>query len=130
MTVSQILLYAIAALALSIYIRRWIMRLTMTEYSPQEVFEKLDDPSVVVLDVRSHDERRMNRRIERSMHIPLQELSKCMQSLDRHRQKEIVCYCQTGTRSLAAARILQKHGFNAANMKGGIAEWNFLGLKS
>lgn len=130
MTVSQTLLYAITALVLFFTIRRWIVQLRMKQYSPSEVSAMLDDSSVIVLDVRSHEERKRNRRIERSMHIPLQDLSKCMQSLDRHRQQEIICYCQTGNRSLTAARILQKHGFNAANMKGGMVEWNSLGLQS
>jgi rhodanese-related sulfurtransferase len=128
MTVSQILLYAIAALVLFFYIRRWLFQLGMKQYSPSEVSAKLNDPSVVVLDVRSHEERKRDRRIEVSMHIPLQDLSRCMHSLERHRQKEIICYCQSGTRSVTAARILQKHGFNAANMKGGIVEWNTFNL--
>jgi rhodanese-related sulfurtransferase len=128
MTVSQILLYAITALVLFFYIRRWIFQLQMKQYSPSEVSAKLNDPSVVVLDVRSHEERKTDRRIEVSMHIPLQDLSNCVQSLEKNRQKEIICYCQTGTRSVTAARILQKHGFNAANMKGGIVEWNTFSL--
>ncbi len=130
MTASQIFLYAMAALILFFTIRRRIVELHMKQYSPSEVSAKLNDPTVIVLDVRSHEERKRSRRIEQSLHIPLQDLSKCLHSLDRHKQKEIICYCQSGARSLSAARLLQKHGFDAANMKGGIAEWNFLGLKS
>ncbi len=130
MTASQIILYAIAALILFFTIRRWIVQLRMKHYSPSEVSVKLSDPAVIVLDVRSHDERKSGRRIEQSLHIPLQDLSRCLHSLDRHKHKEIICYCQSGARSLSAARFLQKHGFDAANMKGGIVEWNYLGLKS
>ncbi len=130
MTASQIFLYAMAALILFFTIRRRIVQMQMKQYSPSEVTAKLSDPTVIVLDVRSHEERKRSRRIEQSLHIPLQDLSKCLNSLDRHKQKEIICYCQSGARSLSAARFLQKHGFDAANMKGGIAEWNFLGLKS
>jgi rhodanese-related sulfurtransferase len=129
MTGSEILLYAIAALVLFFIIRRRVFQMQMKQYSPSEVSAKVDDPSVIILDVRTHEERQRYRRIEQSMHIPLQNLSSCIHSLDRHRQKEIICYCRTGSRSLTAARILQKQGFNAANMKGGIVAWNSLGLK-
>ena len=118
-------LAAIAGLLLLFSLRRWILTLRVPAYSVREVAEKIGRSSeVVVLDVRTRDERSRGR-VDGSIHIPLGDLRKRMQELEKHRKKEIVCYCQTGNRSLSAASILLKHGFIAANMKGGMAEWSF-----
>ena len=100
----------------------------MKEYSANQVAEMQNDESIVVLDVRTREER-SQQRIENSLHIPLNELAERMKTLDKYRQKEIICYCRSGNRSLLAARMLQKGGFNSANMTGGIIEWNYLNLK-
>ena len=128
MTVSQIFLYAITALVLLLSIRRLIQKARMKEYSPGQVAELLGSDSVVLLDVRTREER-SRQHIEGSLHIPINELANKLNSLEKHRQKEIICYCHSGSRSLAAAALLHKHGFTASNMKGGICEWNYHGLR-
>jgi len=67
--------------------------------------------------------------ITKSIHIPLAEISSRVDELDKFRNQEIICYCKTGIRSLSAASKLKKNGFNAANLKGGIGQWNSEGLK-
>jgi rhodanese-related sulfurtransferase len=52
-----------------------------------------------------------------------------MDELNKHKEREIICYCQTGSRSVSAAIILQKNGFNIANLRGGILGWNSAGLR-
>ena len=49
--------------------------------------------------------------------------------LEKYKNKEIICYCRSGNRSLNSASLLKKHGFNSANMKGGIVTWNFSNKK-
>jgi rhodanese-related sulfurtransferase len=127
MTVSQIMLYAVSAFILYIFIRRFIQRARMKEYSPKQVAGMLNDDSVILLDVRSREERN-HQRIEGSLHIPVHEIAQKLNSLEKYRGKEIICYCHSGRRSMAAASILTKHGFIAANMKGGMVEWNSLNL--
>jgi rhodanese-related sulfurtransferase len=129
MTISQIVLYAIIGLLLLLYGKRFIQRVRMKEYSASEVAQKLNDGSVLLLDVRTHEERNHSAIIG-SLHIPLGEIVNKLKTLENHRQKEIICYCHSGSRSMAAVSLLQKNGFNAANMKGGIIEWKFLNLKS
>ena len=80
---------------------------------------------MVLLDVRTRGERAAQH-IQGSLHIPLHQLEKRIDELQKHQNKEIICYCQTGSRSLSAAIRLKKHGFTVANLKGGIAEWNFV----
>ena len=97
----------------------------MKEYSPKQVAGMLHDSSVILLDVRSREERN-HQHIEGSVHIPVHEIAQKLNSLEKYRGKEIICYCHSGSRSMAAASILTKHGFAAANMKGGMVEWNSL----
>jgi rhodanese-related sulfurtransferase len=65
----------------------------------------------------------------RREHIPVNELSQKLKVLEKHREKEIICYCHSGRRSFTATLMLTNNGFQAANMKGGMIEWNYLGLK-
>lgn len=128
METSQILFYAILALVLFLYVRRMLFLRSLTKYSPSEVAEKLKQGGIVLLDVRTADERSLSA-IKGSLHIPLHELRRRADELQKYKNTEIVCYCATGSRSASAAATLTKLGFKAANMKGGIAEWKFSGLK-
>ena len=79
---------------------------------------------MVLLDVRTKSERSAQH-IAGSLHIPLNELAARIQELKKFSGSEIVCYCQTGARSASAVALLLKNGLSAANLRGGIAEWNF-----
>ncbi len=125
---SQVLFYGFIALLLFLYLRRMLLLRSLTKYAPLEVKEKLKQNSVVLLDVRSAEERKQSA-IKGSLHIPLREVRRRADELSKHKDKEIVCYCATGSRSASAAATLKKLGFNAANMKGGIAEWKLSGLQ-
>jgi len=124
----QIILYIVSALILLFYIRRLIQRARMKEYSPKQVAGMLKDDSIILLDVRSAEERNQQH-IKGSLHIPVNDLLERLKTLEKYRLREIVCYCHSGSRSFSAALMLQKHGFQAVNMKGGIAEWNYQNLK-
>jgi rhodanese-related sulfurtransferase len=128
MTTPQIIVYVIAALILFFFIRRWIQKARMKEYSASEVSKRMNDNSVVLLDVRTSEERN-HKHIKGSLHIPMNELSQKMKVLEKHKEKEIICYCHSGSRSFMATLMLTNNGFQAANMKGGMIEWNYLNLK-
>ena len=125
---SQIILYGVLALLIVLYVRRMMLLRSFKNYSPAEVAEKLKSNNIVLLDVRTASERQ-SRSIKGSMHIPLHEVRRRSTELEKYKNREIVCYCATGNRSLSAAATLKKLGFTVANMKGGMADWNFSGLK-
>lgn len=127
MDASAILFYGVVALVLAVYLRRWLVLRSVKQYSPAELHEKMQRNALVLLDVRTNAERGRSA-IRGSTHIPLHELRRRLDELGRYKDKEIVCYCATGNRSLAAAAKLKKLGFNVGNLKGGIAEWKFSGL--
>lgn len=90
--------------------------------------EKLKNSNVLILDVRTEMERR-SQSIKGSLHIPSGQLKGRLKELEKYRNKEIICHCHSGLRSINAASLLQKHGFKSANMRGGIAAWNFANRK-
>lgn len=129
MAVQQIVLYALIIFVAGFYIRRILLFRSVRHYSPDEAAERVSDGrAAVLLDVRTAGER-SEHLIRGSLHIPLQELRSRSEELEKYRNSEIICYCRSGNRSLSAAAALRKQGFNAANLKGGIVEWNYSGQK-
>ena len=127
MTTQQIILYVVIGLVILFYVKRWMQRARMIEYSAAEVSRRLNDPSMLLLDVRTKEER-SRKHIKGSIHIPINELSLKINLLEPHKAKEIICYCHSGSRSSLAAFMLSKQGFQVANMRGGMIEWNGLDL--
>lgn len=83
-------------------------------------FESLKNNSnVLILDVRTPAERSAFH--IGGEHIPLSDLESHHDTLDKN--KTVICYCQSGARSLKAATILKNLGFNTLNLKGGLANY-------
>ena len=114
--------YIIFAIAIFFISKKIYQFKTIKQYTPVDVINGVENS--VLLDVRTEYERNKNK-IKNSIHIPLNEILQRSKEIDKYRDKEIICYCQSGSRSLSAASKLKKLGFKSANMKGGIAEWNF-----
>jgi rhodanese-related sulfurtransferase len=124
MSVSQIILWALAALLVGYFIRRFLRLRSINQFTPAEAAAKMKNSlNVVFLDVRSKQERKTGS-IKGSIHLPLHEMRFKIKELEKYKGKEIICYCRSGNRSLAAASILKKHGFSAASLRGGIGSWN------
>jgi rhodanese-related sulfurtransferase len=129
MSPGQIIIFLFIALALYFLIKRILMVKTIKHYTPTEASEKLSNSrSVLLLDVRTLKERKAQS-IKKSIHIPLAEMNSRLHELNKFRNHEIICYCKAGMRSLSAASKLKKHGFNTANLKGGIVQWSLEVLK-
>ncbi|MDH3251579.1 MAG: rhodanese-like domain-containing protein [Ignavibacteria bacterium] len=125
MTATQIILYAVLALVVVVYLRRFLIARSIKHYEPSEASElSSNGGSAVLLDVRTDSERRAQH-IKGSVHVPLNELRRRMDELKKYKNREVICYCRSGSRSLTAAAMLRKQGFTAANMRGGLEEWNF-----
>jgi adenylyltransferase/sulfurtransferase len=94
------------------------------ESAPQEItpseFESVkNDDNTLLLDVRTIAER--NAFHIGGQHIPLSDLEQACSSLDK--AKTILCYCQSGVRSLKAAQQLNELNFQAKSLQGGLAAW-------
>lgn len=122
---SQIFWYGAVAVIAFFYIRRLLRMRAFKQYSPAEIESRMkSNDGLVLLDVRTDAERQTGA-LKGSIHIPLASLRSRMDELGKHRNREIVCYCASGSRSASAALLLKKHGFTAGNLRGGMGEWNF-----
>jgi rhodanese-related sulfurtransferase len=129
MTAGQIILYILIALIIYYVGKKIYLIRTIKQYSPVDASSKVrKERNVVFLDVRTDRERKQSF-IKGSFHIPVTDLKTRSQELKKFKDAEIICYCQTGNRSLTAASKLKRMGYNATNLSGGILRWNAAGLK-
>ena len=78
-----------------------------------------EDNTVSLLDVRTIEEYKEGHLRDAKL-IPLQTLANNLHMLKAEKGKKIIVYCRSGSRSVAASRILESHGFTPLNVKGGI----------
>jgi len=91
-------------------------------WSPADLAEHLDDPSIYILDVRKIGHREEEGYIEGSHHIYVGHLEEHIAEVPR--DKRIVVHCDAGFKGSIGASILQKHGFShVINLLGGTIGW-------
>lgn len=81
---------------------------TNEDLTPEAFLEKCSQLGIVIIDVRELEETPEFKR-NNVIRIPLRDLEEYSATLDKN--QEIVLFCQTGQRSLAALNYLQKSGF-------------------
>ncbi len=91
------------------------------DMNPAEALDKVRRGDAMMLDVREQIEWDQLR-IDGATLIPLRELPRRLDELERNR--EVICYCATGIRSAHATGILRDAGFvTVSNLVGGIKRW-------
>jgi rhodanese-related sulfurtransferase len=95
------------------------------DLSPARVAELLRDGAQLV-DVREPYERDAGRIPGDSAHIELDRLTAEAGSIDRERT--VVFYCRSGSRSALAAQAFSAAGYDAHNLDGGLKAWVAQGL--
>jgi rhodanese-related sulfurtransferase len=95
------------------------------DLSPARVAELLGDGAQLV-DVREPYEREAGRIPDDSAHIEMDRLTDEAGSIDRDRP--VVFYCRTGSRSALAAQAFSAAGYDAHNLDGGLKAWVADGL--
>lgn len=96
----------------------------MNTITVQEVKSRLDEGEELhLVDVREPEEvAEFN---IGGIALPLKKIQTMeTDDIDELRDKEVICYCRSGQRSMMAALILQQMGFtNVKNMEGGVLAW-------
>jgi rhodanese-related sulfurtransferase len=95
------------------------------DLSPARVAELLRDAAQLV-DVREPYEREAGRIPGDSAHIELDRLTEEAATIERDRP--VVFYCRTGSRSALAAEAFSAAGYDAHNLDGGLKAWVADGL--
>ncbi len=83
-----------------------------------------NDSSLIILDVRTPAE--LNGplgKIDGVINIPVQELEQRIGELTQYKNKNIAVICRSGNRSRTAQQILNRQGFKAKNVSGGMIDF-------
>lgn len=93
------------------------------EISPDELKARMDRDDLVLVDVREAYERKIADLPDQDqLRIPVGEFESRLDELDTDR--EIVCYCRSGSRSeWAVERLLEAGHDRVWNLKGGLLAW-------
>ena len=80
-----------------------------------------NDDNVSLLDVRTIAEYKEGHLRDATL-IPVSALANNLGMLKQDKNKKIIVYCRSGSRSVSASRILSDNGFTPLNVKGGIIQ--------
>lgn len=94
------------------------------EISVTEAAAKLAEDDVQLVDVRRQEEWDGSR-LDSATHIELEVLSSRATEIDK--EKPVIFYCHSGTRSRMATEAFAASGYDAYNMTGGIKAWDDAG---
>jgi len=94
---------------------------TLLDVRKQAIHLLENDDNVTLLDVRTIQEYKSGHLRDATL-IPVQALAQNLGMLKQDKNKRIIVYCRTGSRSVSASRILEKNGFTPLNVKGGIIQ--------
>ena len=94
-----------------------LVKLALTRRAPAAVVSAKIAAGATVLDVRSEAEFRSGA-YRGAIHVPLQELSSRLSRIPKDRP--VVVYCASGTRSAMAVRVLKKAGYADVSNAGGL----------
>jgi len=103
------------------YSKGWILANFKSIDAKQAISLLEKDENVTLLDVRTIEEYKSGHLRDATL-IPLQELKQNLGMLKQDKNKQIIVYCKTGSRSVSASRILEENGFTPLNVKGGIIQ--------
>ena len=105
-------------------------RARITEIETPELIAMLDDPDVVVVDIRDVRERQRSGYIPGSFHAPRGMIefwvdpdSPYFKDIFGQEGKTYVFHCASGWRSALTAATLQDMGFEAAHLREGFSTW-------
>jgi rhodanese-related sulfurtransferase len=73
-----------------------------------------EDPTTVLVDVRTQHEYEQSR-IKSAILVPIDHV---VSKMDWFKDKKVLMYCRSGSRSQSAVNFLKQHGINAINIGG------------
>lgn len=93
--------------------------------TPSEAKQRLDsEEDLILLDVRTKEEYEAGH-IEGSILIPVDIIEAEAEGILHDKEKPILVYCRSGNRSVAAANVLVKLGYENVYNLGGINDWPY-----
>jgi rhodanese-related sulfurtransferase len=109
-------------------------RARITEIETPDLIKMLDDPDVIVVDIRDVRERQRGGYIPGSVHAPrgmvefwVDPDSPYFKEVFGQEGKRYVFHCASGWRSALTVATLQDMGFDAAHLREGFSTWEAQG---
>ena len=100
----------------------------VSQLNAVEAVRLMNDDDTVVLDVRESSEF-SGGHIKNAIHIPMSALKNRLTELEKYKNKPILAYCRSGSRSGYACKLLNKAGFEKVhNLAGGVMGWSSANL--
>lgn len=88
----------------------------------------MNNDETVVIDVRENQEF-TDSHIKGARHIPMGKIKDRLNELEKYKDKPVLAYCRSGSRSNYVCRVLKKQGFTqVSNLSGGIIGWQSANL--
>lgn len=98
------------------------------QVNPIEAVRLMDDEDLVVLDTREDPEFKSGH-IKGAVHIPVSKLKERMNELEKYKNRPVLLYCRSGSRSNHSGKLLSQAGFeNVQNLAGGMMAWGAANL--
>ncbi|MDH5424999.1 MAG: rhodanese-like domain-containing protein [Gammaproteobacteria bacterium] len=119
------LMSAAVVVIIALIIKMELERLTskIAQVNPFEAIRQLNDQGAILVDVRETKEYK-EAHLKDALHIPLGDLKSRMGELSKYKDKAVIAYCRSGSRSYSACKTLHKAGFESvSNLQGGIMAW-------
>ena len=105
-------------------------RAQITEIETNDLIARLDDPSVLIVDIRDIRERQRTGYIPHSFHAPrgmiefwVDQQSPYFKEFFDQDNKDYIFHCASGWRSALTVQTLQQMGFKASHLKDGFQSW-------
>jgi rhodanese-related sulfurtransferase len=105
-------------------------RARIEEIDTQDLITMVDDPDVIIVDIRDIRERQRSGAIPGSIHAPrgmiefwIDPESPYHKDVFAQGNKRYVFHCASGWRSALTVATLQDMGFDAAHLKDGFTSW-------
>ena len=118
MDTASTILVSVIAIYLIFKLFGFLGRLGIKQLSPKEFDQK---KGMMILDVRTNKDYERGH-IPGAIHVPLSDIGDKIKKLKK--DKELVVYCENGSRSIWAIKRLMGMGYkNLFNLKGGYRAW-------
>jgi rhodanese-related sulfurtransferase len=97
--------------------------------SPEEAKNIIEsDKEYILLDVRTEEEFALEH-IKNAINLPDYEIALKFQEILPEKDAQIIVYCQSGRRSVNAAKMLVELGYTSVHDLGGINDWPYDTIK-
>lgn len=117
------LLVTIFLILLFLFLRTFISTGGAKSINTMEAVRMMNNEDPLLLDVRTQQEYQQGH-IASATNIPLGLVDTRISDIQNKKSSPVILICQSGNRSMQAARILKKHGFEKIfNLSGGMGGW-------